>query len=155
VNNPKEGSWMMSNRDPSPDRVERDRRAVRSAVGRLIRHTADEDPTIVAKAVQALEEIGPFVVGPLIDALPGARSPRHRLAIIGGLMNFGQQAKLPILWALNQVLVHEKDERVRAGAALALKNVIAGRSTESEVAEPEAAASAPSGPARPRSTSPG
>jgi hypothetical protein len=38
---------MKVSKNPGPHRVERDRCGVRSAVGRLIKHLGDEDPTIV------------------------------------------------------------------------------------------------------------
>jgi hypothetical protein len=145
---------MMARTHPGPDPVERDVRTVRSAIGRLIRHLGDEDPTIVAKAVQALEEIGPFVVGPLIDALPRARSSRLRLAILGGLVSFGQHAKHPVLGALYQLLRREKDPRARAGVERAVMNVIVGRTTLGAVEGPEEA-SVSGGTACPGSTSPG
>jgi hypothetical protein len=139
---------VRTNLNPEP--VERDRLAVRRAIGRLIQHLGDEDPTIVAKAAQALEEIGPFVVGPLIDALPRARSARLQLAIMGALLNYGHLALRPIHEALIGVLTRAQDPSVQAGALFAMRKLSMGQSTQSEVAAP-----APGGPARTRSTSPG
>ena len=147
---------MIAEKSPSPDRVGR-------GLARRLRHgraagqayLGDDDPTIVAQAAQALEGIGPFAVGPMIEALSRARQPRLRAAIIAGLVTFGPRARLPVLGALNQVLVREKDPRVRAGAEMALKSVIAGRSTLSAVEGSEEAVPVPGGPVCPGSTGQG
>ena len=145
---------MKTRKDTDPHRVERDRRAVRSAVRRLIQHLGDEDLTIVMRTALALEEIGPFVVGPLIAALPKARSAGHQLAIMGALLNYGHLALRPIHEALMGVLARAKDPRDQAGALFAMRKLSLGQSTQREVAARRRRASVLCGPTCLASTGP-
>ena len=76
--------------------------------------------------------------------------------ILGALVHFGQQAKLPVLAAARtRCSGAAKDPRVRAGAEMALKSVIAGRSTLSAVEGSEEAVPVPGGPVFPGSSGQG
>ena len=110
-----------------PDEVDKAVAAARKAVGRLAKLLGDEDPTVLLKAASALAEIGPFAVGPLAAALPRASSPRHRLAIMGALLSFGDQAYVQVAAALTAAIKREKDPFVRAKAGAALAHLIASR----------------------------
>ena len=80
----------------------------------LVPFLAAEDLAVLMHVAGAFEEIGPFAVGPLIAALPKASSPRHRLAIVGALFSFGQQAKAPATCVLSRVAQNDPDPHVRA-----------------------------------------
>ena len=109
-----------------PDEVDEAAAATKKAVGRLARLLGDEDRAVLLKAASALAEIGPFAVGPLAAALPRASSPRHRLAIMGALLSFGDQAYVQVAAALTAAIKREKDPFVRAKAGAALAHLIAG-----------------------------
>jgi len=107
-----------------PDRVDRAVASVSAAVGRLIRLLCDEDRATFDKAAEALMAVGPFAVGPLSTALARAESSRDRRVIIGALMTFGPQAKIPVMRALNAALKRGRDPDVREAAQAALASLI-------------------------------
>jgi hypothetical protein len=111
--------------DAWADEVDRAVAAARRAVGRLGRLLGDEDEGMMRKAAVALEEIGPFAIGPISSALRRAKEPRHRLIIMGMLMSFAKQARGPVSAALSAAVAREKDPHVRARAGAALSHVIA------------------------------
>jgi hypothetical protein len=86
---------MRTRTEQTLDRADRALAAVRRGVGELVELLGDEDQAVIEKAALALGEVGPYCVGPLAAALPRARSPRHRAAIIGALMTFVPQAAGP------------------------------------------------------------
>src|SRR4051812_24206175 len=79
-----------------PDRVDQDLADARAAVGRLVGLLCDEERATVEQAAGALEEIGPFAVGPLVAALPEATSTRERAVIVKVLENFAPLAQEPV-----------------------------------------------------------
>jgi len=107
-----------------PDRVDRTVTGIRSAVGRLVGLLGDEDEAVVGKALAALEEVGPFAVGPLASALPRAPSSRHRAAILGVLTYFGPRAEVPVMRALLKASQNDPDPRLREAAGAAMTAVM-------------------------------
>src|SRR4051794_38005110 len=75
-------------KQPPLDQVDRAIVAVERAVGRLVAMLGDDDPAVLERAALALEQIGPFAVGPLASGLKTAASSRHRVVIIGALLTF-------------------------------------------------------------------
>src|SRR3954449_247645 len=112
-------------KQPQLDQVDRAIVAVERAVGRLVSLLGDDDPAVLERAALALAEIGPFAVGPLAAALPKAASSRHRAIIIGALLTFGRQAKVPVMNALIGTLKREPDPHVKAAARVALEALLA------------------------------
>src|SRR3954467_3726912 len=100
-------------KQPQLDQVDRAIVAVERAVGRLVALLGDDDPAVMERAALTLAEIGPFAVGPLAAALPRAASSRHRVVIIGALLTFGRQAKVPVMDALIGTLKREPDPHVK------------------------------------------
>ena len=121
---------------PLPDQVDRAVATIRRGIGQLVGLLGDEDWTTIEKVATALAEIGPFCVGPLASALPRARTPRHRAAIIGVLLTFGSRARAPVLRALTAVLKNERDPGVRAGAELAFTKLVADEIAETAASVP-------------------
>jgi HEAT repeat protein len=81
--------------------VDRAAVAVRRAIDRLVRLLGDDDLAVVHGAALALDELGArAVVGPLAAALPRARAPRHRAAIIGVLIKYRKEEQAAVLRAL-------------------------------------------------------
>src|SRR4051812_45905843 len=107
-----------------PDRVDRTVKGVKAAVGRLVGLLGDEDEAVVRKALAALEEVGPFAVGPLAAALPRAPSPRHRAAILGALTYLGPRAAVQVVRALLLASENDPDPRLRAAAGAAMAAVV-------------------------------
>ena len=101
---------------PQLDQVDRAIVAVERAIGRLVALLGDDDPAVMERAALTLAEIGPFAVGPLAAALPRAASSRHRAIIIGALLTFGRQAKVPVMDALIGELKRESDPHVKVAA---------------------------------------
>jgi hypothetical protein len=115
---------MSATTKPKPDQVDRALADARRAIGKLVQLLDDEDGAIVAKAARALEEVGPFAVGPLAAALPRAGSLRLRLLIVGGLPHFARQARPAVTRALTAALGREKDPLVQRAVRGALGRVI-------------------------------
>ena len=101
----------MAGKGKDPDQVDRALADARRAIGTLGDLLDDEDQATLEKVARAMEEIGPFAVGPLAAALPKARSVGHRLAIIGGLLYFAPQARAPVARALTGVLKRGSETR--------------------------------------------
>lgn len=120
-----------------PDRVDRAVTGIRSAVGRLVGLLGDEDEAVVGKALAALEEVGPFAVGPLASALPRAPSSRHRAAILGVLTYFGPRAEVQVERALFLTSENDPDPRLRAAAGAALTAVLIARLKQGRRSSPE------------------
>jgi HEAT repeat protein len=113
------------------------------AIGRLAELLADDDPTVAARAAEALAEVGPYVVGPLAAALRRAKPPRHRAAIIGALLTFGPPAPSRAGRALLAAARGDPDPRVRAAAEAALTALLLAderRCTGAGASRPNAAA---------------
>jgi HEAT repeat protein len=107
-----------------PDQVDRAVGGIRRSVGRLVALLGDDDAAVVAKALTALDGVGPVAVGPLAAALPRAPSPRHRVLIITALKTFGPGDEAPALRALAGATERDPDERVRAAAGVALSSLM-------------------------------
>jgi HEAT repeat protein len=108
------------------DKVELAVEVAHRGIGDLISLLGDEDSYTVRKASLALLGLGgEAVVGPLSAALPGARSPRHRLAIAGTLIRLGEEFMPQVAAALSEAHDSEKDPRVAAAIRAALVKLTA------------------------------
>jgi hypothetical protein len=97
-----------SEREPAQV-VDRAALAVRRAIGRLVQLLGDDDLAVVYGAALALDELGArAVVGPLAAALPRARAPRHRAAIIGALFTYRKAERAAVLRALTGAMKRER-----------------------------------------------
>jgi len=122
---------MRSESEPHPE-VDRAARAVRRAIGRLVQLLGDEDLAVVQWAGLALADLGAVaVVGPLADALPRARGPRHRGAIITVLLAFHPQEEAAILRALTGALGRETEPVLSIHIRTALLRMIGDRTFSS------------------------
>jgi hypothetical protein len=108
------------------------------SVDELVWLLGDEDMAVVDEAALALAEVGPSCVGPLAAALPRARSPRHRAAIVGALMTFAPRALVPVGRALERAAMRDRDPYVPARAQAALGDPIAGQILQGAAGAPAA-----------------
>jgi hypothetical protein len=112
---------------------------IRAAVGQLALLLGEEDPATFETAATALGAIGAFAVGPMAAALPKGPSPRHRTAIVAGLLTFGAQEKVAVIRALRGALERDPDPQVRAAAEACLTRLILGDLVSKPSATPYAA----------------
>ena len=107
------------------DEVDRATEAVGRGIGRLVALLGSEDRAVIEKAALALDGLGAAAaVGPLADALPRARSPRHRMVIIAALHSCGAADRAAVSRALTEAIQRERDPRVQAVARAALTRMI-------------------------------
>ena len=101
-------------------------KAVRRGINRLIALLGDDDRVVLEGAAFALNDLGAAaVVGPLGVALPRAKSPEHRLAILGMLITYAGERNAEVAGALAKAVLRERDPLGSAPIRAALSYVIA------------------------------
>ena len=108
------------------DDVKKAEPTIRRGINRLIALLGDCNRSVLAEASLALDNLGTAaVVGPLAAALARAKSPGHRLAIVGMLVPYAVERNAEVAGALARAVQRERDPQVSATIRAALSHVIA------------------------------